>query len=96
MTYSQFAEIFTNAGKELTEEMVNQYQASGMIKHLGGNKMMIADFDAFASEMGWSPDSEEYISAFKTYNDSIIEYNKRIGANIKAEFDAVSEAKVGD
>jgi hypothetical protein len=43
--------------------------------------------------MGWEAGSEEYTSAFKTYNDSLIEYNKHVGTEIKGEFDALLEAK---
>ena len=96
MTYSQFAQIFTNAGQELTEEMVNQYQASGIIKHLGGNKMMIADFERFAKSMGWEANSEEYINTLSAYRDGIISYDKKMGDNIRANFDAITNAKVGD
>jgi len=81
---------------ELTETMFNSLQRSGVIKALGGNKMMIADFDAFARRMDWSLDSEEYINALSAYRDGIISYDKKLGDSIKANFDAISNAKVGD
>ena len=95
MTYSQFTEIFTNAGKELTEEMVNSYEELGIIKGLGGDKMMISNFEKFADLMGWDPTSEEYTSALRAYNDNLIEYNKHVETNIKSEFEALNEALPG-
>ena len=96
MTYSQLAEIYTQAGKELTENMVESMQNNGILKALGGNKVMIADFERFASQMGWKADSEEYFNALRTYRNGIVEYDKRIGTEIKNEFDAVTSAKRGD
>jgi hypothetical protein len=59
--------------------------------------MMITNFDYFATEiMHWEQGSEEYISAFKSYNESLIEYNNKIGNEIKSEFDNVANAKIGD
>jgi hypothetical protein len=81
---------------ELTEEMFNSLMRSGVIKALGGNKMMITDFEAFARRMDWSLDSEEYINALSAYRDGIISYDKKLGDSIKANFDAISNAKVGD
>ena len=96
MTYSQLADIYTNAGVQLTEEMVNQMQKEGTLKALGGNKVMISNFEKFAEGMGWEPDSEEYFSALKTYRSNMVEYNNKIGSEIKSEFEAVSNAKLGD
>ena len=96
MTYSQFAEIYTKAGIELTSEMVSQMRTSGIIKHLGGNKMMISNFESFASTMGWDPTSEAYLEGLKSYRTSMIEYDKKTATAIKSEFDAVSNAKVNE
>lgn len=96
MTYSQLAEIYTKAGKELTEYNVAQMQQSGILKALGGNKVMITNFERFASEMGWAADSEEYTNALKAYRDGLISYDQKTGSEIKSIFDAVSGAKLGD
>ena len=96
MTYSEFAEIFTNAGVELTQELFNTFDSLNIIKDLGGNKMQIANFTLLAQHMGWKADSEEYISAFKAYNDSLIEYNNRIKTDLENEFNSVAQAKPGD
>jgi len=68
----------------------------GVIEHLGGNKMRIKDFAAFAEGMGWDTSSEEYKAAFKAYNDSLIEYEQHIATDIRGEVDSLSQAKAGD
>lgn len=91
MTYSAFAEILSNAGIELTDEIVNRYTES-----MGGNKMRIKDFGAFAAAMGWQTGSEEYTSAFKAYNDGLIELNRKAEKTIIQEVQGLSTAKGGD
>ena len=96
MTFTRFGEILANAGVQLTEDMVNNLEAAGIIDLMGGNKMKIIDFQAFADLMHWDADSEEYISAFKTYNDSLIEMNRQAERNILEEAESVAGAKGGD
>lgn len=91
MTYSAFAEILSNAGIELTDEIINRYTES-----MGGNKMRIKDFGAFAAAMGWQTGSEEYTSAFKAYNDGLIELNRKAEKTIIQEVQGLSTAKGGD
>ena len=91
MTYSAFAEILSNAGIELTDEIINRYTES-----MGGNKMRIKDFGAFAAAMGWQTGSEEYTSAFKAYNDELIELNRKAEKTIVQEVQGLSSAKGGD
>jgi hypothetical protein len=76
--------------------MVDELEAAGIIKGLGGNKMMITDFKAFAKLMNWDADSEEYLSAFKAYNDAFVNMNRQYESEILAEAKSVTEAKVGD
>jgi len=76
MTYSAFAEIFTNTGIKLTDELAKSLEDAHIIESLGGNKMRIKDFAQFATLMNWKTDTEEYISAFKSYNDGLIELNR--------------------
>ena len=96
MTYSAFAEIFTNAGYELTDELMQQLGQAGIVQAMGGNKMRISDFATFARLMKWDFNSEEYISAFKTYNDSLIEINHKVESDIAAEINSLGDAKGGD
>ena len=98
MTYSELAEIYTQAGIELTEEMVDSMlsEESGILKHLGGNQVMIADFKKFASSMGWEEGSEAYIKAFKAYNEGLIGLDREAEKSIVAAIKSVSDAKVGD
>ena len=96
MTYSAFAEIFTNAGLELTDTIINQLFEDNIIESMGGNKMRIKDFTRFAEAMGWDYDSEEYISAYKSYNDGLIELNRKVEKDITSEITTLKDAKPGD
>jgi len=96
MTYSAFAEIFTNVGMELTDDMMEQMTEAKVIESMGGNKLRIKDFNRFAQAMHWDYNSEEYISAFKSYNDGLIELNKKVETNITEELKGLEEAKAGD
>ena len=96
MTFTRFGEILADAGIQLTEDMVNQLEAANIIDLMGGNKMKIADFQAFADLMNWDANSEEYVSAFKSYNDSLIDMNRQAERNILEEAQNVTSAKGGD
>ena len=96
MTYTRFGEILAQQGIELTEQLINSMTNAGMIKQLGGAKMAITDFQGFADLMGWEAGSEEYISAFKTYNDSMIQMNRQVERNILEEAQSVADAQGGD
>ena len=96
MTFTRFGEILADAGIELTEDMINNLKAANIIKLMGGNKMQIIDFNAFADLMHWDANSEEYISAFKSYNDSLIEMNRQAERNILEEAESIADAKGGD
>ena len=91
MTYTTFAAILSDAGIELNDQIIDQYTES-----LGGGKMRIKDFAAFARTMKWDYDSEEYTSAFKSYNDSLIERNKQVKNNIEEEIKGLEDIKPGD
>ena len=96
MTYSTLAQIFTESGIQLTKSMVNQLQSSNIIQDIGGGKLRIQDFTAFAKQMNWNFDSEEYVSAFKTYNDNMIEHNKKVRDSIIDEVKPLQDATFGD
>ena len=96
MTYTTFASIFTDAGIKLTDEIMQQLTADKVIEALGGDKMRIIDFARFAQAMGWKANSPEYISAFKSYNDSLIDMNHKTERNIVEEVSNLKEAKPGD
>jgi hypothetical protein len=46
--------------------------------------------------MGWDTNTEEYISAFKAYNDSLIELNNKTEQAIIEEVSSLSDIKIGD
>jgi len=96
LTYSRLGEIFTSAGKLMTEELIQDWTDKKLIKSLGGNKIQITDFAKFADLMGFDTGSPEYISAFKTYNDSLIEMNRKAEKNILEEAQGLKDMKAGD
>jgi Ca2+-binding EF-hand superfamily protein len=66
------------------------------MQSLGNGTVRISDFTKFASKMGWDTNSEEYTSAFKSYNDSLIELNRKVESEILEEAQSVADIKVGD
>lgn len=96
MTYTRLGEIFTAQGLQLTDYLVDLLSQQNIIKQLGGGKISIVDFSAFADFMNWDAGSEEYVSAFKTYNDSLIEMNRKAERNILEEAKSVTDIKPGD
>ena len=96
MTYSTFAQLMTDMGIKLTDGLMNSLESSGIIESLGGAKMRIKDFAAFAQAMNWDFDSEEYISAFKSYNDGLIELNQKTEKSIVDEVKSLESAQNGD
>ena len=95
MTFETLGAIFTEAGMSL-EDNIKLLQDSGIIEAIGGNKLRIKDFAAFARGMHWDLTSEEAVSAFKTYNDSMIELNHKAEKNIVNEVKALESAQAGD
>ena len=91
MTYTSFAAILSDAGIEMTDDIIDQYTES-----LGGTKMRIKDFASFARVMKWDYDSEEYTSALKTYNDSLVERNTQVKKNVTEELKGLESIKPGD
>ena len=96
MTYSTFGQLLTDMGIELTDNLMNSLESSGIIESLGGAKMRIKDFVTFAQAMNWDFDSEEYISAFKSYNDGLIELNQKTEKSIVDEVKSLESAQNGD
>ena len=93
MTYSTLGQILSDAGLSLEK---NLEDLSDIIESTGGNKIRITDFAAFARRMKWDYNSEEYISAFKTYNDGLIERNTQVKNNITEELQGLKDIKPGD
>lgn len=96
INYERLGEIFTAAGVDLTEEYADLLEQSGVIKHLGGNKLAITNFAKFAEMLNLDTNSEQYVSAFKTYNDSLIKMNRQAERNILEEIKNITNAKQGD
>ena len=93
MTYTRLGDILASAGKRLDDEFNN---VSQYIESIGGNKIRIKDFAGFANYMGWKENSEEYWSAFKTYNDAMVELNRKAEHNIMEELQNALNAQQGD
>ena len=95
MTFETLGTIFSEAGINL-EQYANELERSGIIESLGGNKVRIKDFAAFARRMNWNFDSEEYTSAFSSFNDGLIDQNKKAKEQIRDEVKQLEEARPGD
>lgn len=96
LTYSELGEIFTNSGKVMTKELVQEWTDKKIVKAVGGSNIQITDFQAVAEALELNTDSEEFTSAFKSYNDSLIDMNRQAERNILEEAQNVASAKGGD
>jgi hypothetical protein len=94
MSYKELGTLLANYDVSL-ETVMENLQGLGLEK-IGAGKVRIKDFNTFAAQMGWDFSSEEYTSAFKTYNDSLIALNKKAEKEIGEEVKAISSAKGGD
>ena len=92
MTYTRFGEIIAERGYLLSDELIEGLEKANIINTIGNGKLRIADFSAFADLMNWEINSEEYTSALKTYNDSLVTLNKQVQKDIVNEFESVSKA----
>ena len=95
MTYYQLGEILGKQGKDLEDFMKNRAASLG-IEQIGNGKIRLNNFNAFAQEMNWEYGSEEYLSAFKAYNDSLVELNRQTEKSILEEVKNVISANRGD
>jgi len=95
MTYDTLGQILGKSGIKL-EDWINDTANQSMFERIGAGKIRITDFTKFAAQQGWQPGSEEYTSAFKAYNDSLIEYNKNVEENITNEVKGLKDVKGGD
>ena len=100
LTYSSLGEILSRQNIKLEDVMSNQQQYGIQTTNFG--KIIVANWTAFAKEVFGADDIDairnnpEYLSAFKTYNDSLIELNKTIEDDIADEISQLSSAKRGD
>ena len=94
MTFDEFSNLLTRNGKKLkaTMDAADTYG----IEQLGNGKIRINKFTDFAKYMGWDASSEEYLSAFKSYNDSLIELNHKTEKSIMDEVKGITSAQGGD
>jgi len=84
MTYSALGEILAKQGIPM-EQWMNTDANKSIYEKIGAGKIRITDFTRFAAQMGWEPGSEEYTSAFKSYNDALIEMNSHVKDKITKE-----------
>jgi hypothetical protein len=94
MTYQALGEMLSKYGHKL-EDWVNKPGEHG-IELLGAGKVRINDWDEVAASLGLDGGTQEYIDAYKAYNDEQIEYQNKIKDSIKSEIDTLKNAKSGD
>jgi len=94
MTYDAFAQILTNYNESLEQVMANP--AAWGIESTGFGKIRITNWENFAARVFKTTDfsslygTEEYISAYKAYNDGLISMNKAAEAAIADELSSIS------
>ena len=93
MTYDALGTMLGKYGIELKGWLE---QNTGIYEKIGNGKVRITDFTKFADQMGWEAGSEEWTNAFKTYNDGLIEANKKVKDSIEGELKGFAELQPGD
>lgn len=98
MSYTDFGELLSKYDISFEEYMTEHYDA---VMRDGFGNIRITDWNAFAESIwGDSLDqvknTQEYTSAFKAYNDGLIELNKNAEDAIVDEIKQIEGAKAGD
>ena len=99
MTYEAFGDLLAQYGKNGFESLqyaLNNSIDLGGIKQLGNGKIRIENFQKFAEQMNWEIGGEEYTTAFKAYNDALIELDKKTSSEITEELTSITSASAGD
>ena len=98
MDYETLGNLLAQYGKNGFEslEYAMQHASELGMYSLGNGTVRIDDFTKFARQMGWDTNSEEYVSAFKAYNDSLIKLNRKVESEILDEAKSASNIKIGD
>lgn len=94
MTYDTLGTMLAQVGISL-EDAISDLQGYGLTQ-LGGGKIRIADFSAFAAKLNLDTDSDEYLSAYSAYVDSMIEVNKAFETKFREQADKVINGKAGE
>ena len=95
MSMSDFIDILNAEGIKANEHLIHEFKDNNILTELGNGQVRL-DYEKFAQEMGWDFNSEEYISAFKSYNDSLIQLNREAEKSILEEADKALRAKAGE
>ena len=101
MTYDALGEILTKYSNQTLEQFVKKASNNG-IERRGFGKIRITDWETFAKaafnveDLNAISNTEEYISAFKAYNDGLISMNQQVEKNIIQEIKQIGDAKPGD
>ena len=94
MTYDALGQMLSKYNQSLEEWMSNPDYYG--ITAIGAGKIRITDWESFSSGLGLVGGTEEYIDAYKSFNDGVIEQNKKIKENIKSEINSIKDANPFD
>ena len=101
MSYADFGKLLASYNIKFEDFMNNAATAITVMRDGFGN-IRITDWEGFAKsifkveDLNSIKNTPEYISAFKAYNDGLIELNKKTEKTIKDEILQISNAKPGD
>ena len=100
MTYDALGKMLATYGKSLEDYMSNPSFFG--LERTGFGKVKIIDWESFAKsifnveDLASIQNTDEYISAFKAYNDNLISLNKKTEKAIVDEVKQIENAKGGD
>ena len=100
LDYSTLANMATELGMNV-QDLVRHAISEGSIARTASGNIKILDFDGFITELGISKEvngqlTQAYKTAYKAWNDSLIENITKDANNIKSELDSLVNAKAGD
>ena len=96
MDYKTLGQLLANYGIKL-EDVIADAVGYGL-ESLGNGKIRIKDWKTFSSKVPGlgNTSNEAVLDAFNSYNDSLIELDRKVGKKITEEIKAIGEAKAGD
>ena len=96
MTLGEFGDFLLSQGITLSQDIIEQFKNSGIIKVLSSGKIRIANLQAFAKQFNIDTSSQEYIDAYSSLQDTIIEEQTKQRENIQNEINNILQSKPGD
>ena len=95
MTLSEFGNFLEEQGYALTDQIMQQMQDEGIFSMIDANNLRL-NLHQFAQKFNVNESSKEFIEAYSSLQDTVIEEQTRLRESIEEEINSILEAKPGD